>query len=70
MDAIKTYCPISLEKYLDIIEKTLKVIANHDIAMEINTSGKIKDILVPVVAKQLQRTNMCAVVASLQLAHK
>jgi histidinol-phosphatase (PHP family) len=43
-DAIKTYCPIPLKNYLHIIERALKVIAEHDIVMEINTSGKIKEI--------------------------
>ncbi|WP_240415431.1 histidinol-phosphatase [Paenibacillus periandrae] len=43
IDAMKAYYPAFSAIETDAIEKTLKVIAQEDIAIEINTSGKIKD---------------------------
>lgn len=44
LDAIKTHCPVPYKDYFSIIERTLEVIAKQDIVIEINTSGKIKEI--------------------------
>jgi len=44
LDAIKTHCPIPSKDHLSIIERALEVIAKHEVVIEINTSGKIKEI--------------------------
>ncbi|WP_209124276.1 histidinol-phosphatase [Alkalihalobacillus sp. BA299] len=43
IDAMKGFFPAFSTIESDVIEKTLPIIANHELAIEINTSGKTKD---------------------------
>ncbi|QNF27243.1 MULTISPECIES: histidinol-phosphatase [Metabacillus] len=43
IDAMKGFYPAFSDIETDVIEKTLKIIGQEDIAIEINTSGKTKD---------------------------
>jgi histidinol-phosphatase (PHP family) len=44
MDAMKGYYPAFSDIQTDVIEQTLEVIAENGIAIEVNTSGKTKDV--------------------------
>lgn len=43
IDAMKGFYPEFPSIQTDVIESTLKIISNHNLAIEINTSGKTKD---------------------------
>lgn len=43
IDAIKARCPYFSQVETDIVDKTLKMIADCDTVIEVNTSGKTKD---------------------------
>jgi histidinol-phosphatase (PHP family) len=43
IDAMKGYYPAFSDIQTDIVENTLKIIGEEDVAIEINTSGKMKD---------------------------
>lgn len=43
IDAMKGYFPRFSELETDIVDKSLQVIADYDVAIEVNTSGKTKD---------------------------
>lgn len=44
IDAMKAYYPPFSDIPTDIVEKTMKVIADADVSIEVNTSGKTKDV--------------------------
>lgn len=44
IDAMKAYYPAFSDIQTEAVEKTLKIIGEHDIAIEINTSGKTKEV--------------------------
>ncbi|MCL6573354.1 MAG: histidinol-phosphatase [Bacillus sp. (in: Bacteria)] len=44
IDAMKGYYPAFSSVQTAVVEHTMKVIGEHDIAIEINTSGKTKDV--------------------------
>lgn len=44
IDAMKGYYPEFVSIETDVVDQTLKVIGEHNIAIEINTSGKTKDV--------------------------
>ncbi|MBS4220644.1 histidinol-phosphatase [Bacillus sp. FJAT-49711] len=43
IDAMKGFYPDFSSIETDVVDRTLKIIAEHDVAIEINTSGKTKD---------------------------
>ncbi|MBH8609406.1 histidinol-phosphatase [Thermoactinomyces sp. CICC 10521] len=43
IDAIKARCPYFSQVKTDIVDETLKIIAECDVVIEVNTSGKTKD---------------------------
>ncbi|ANE46141.1 phosphoesterase [Paenibacillus swuensis] len=44
IDAMKGYYPAFTDIQTEAVEKTIQIIGEHDLAIEINTSGKTKDV--------------------------